>query len=122
MIFLGSIDIAKTSLVLSILTGLTQFIQIRLSVPAYKKEDQPKNPSFGDDFAKSMNTQMRYVMPIFMFIVCLNVSGAVALYWITGSLFMIGQELYIRRTVKSKFNLNSSNSFNGPNQGVITKI
>jgi YidC/Oxa1 family membrane protein insertase len=33
MIFLGSIDIAKTSLVLSILTGLTQFIQIRLSVP-----------------------------------------------------------------------------------------
>lgn len=103
--FLGIVDIAKTSLVLSILTGIAQFIQIRLSVPAYKKEENQsgKEPTFGEDFAKSMNVQMRYVMPVFMFIVCLNVSGAVALYWITGSLFTIGQELYLKRTVKDKF-------------------
>jgi YidC/Oxa1 family membrane protein insertase len=101
--FLGYFDITKTSLILSILTGIAQFIQIRLSVPALEKKDNTKEQTFGEDFARSMNMQMRYVMPVFMFIVCLNVSGAVALYWITGSIFMIFQELYLRRTVKSKF-------------------
>jgi YidC/Oxa1 family membrane protein insertase len=103
--FLGLFDITKTSLILSILTGIAQFIQIRLSVPAYEKPAvvEGKTPSFSDDLAKSMNVQMRYVMPIFMFIVCLNVSGAVALYWITGSIFMIAQELYLRKTIKKDF-------------------
>ncbi len=98
--FLGLFDITKTSLILSILTGIAQFVQIRLSVPALEKKDDKKEQTFGEDFARSMNVQMRYVMPVFMFIVCLNVSGAVALYWITGSIFMILQELYLRRTVK----------------------
>lgn len=101
--FLQYFDITKTSLILSVLTGIAQFIQIRLSVPALEKKEEGKAQSFGDDFARSMNMQMRYIMPVFMFIVCLNVSGAVALYWITGSIFMIAQELYLRKTVKSKF-------------------
>lgn len=101
--FLQYFDITKTSLILSVLTGIAQFIQIRLSVPALEKKEEGKVQSFGDDFARSMNMQMRYIMPVFMFIVCLNVSGAVALYWITGSIFMIAQELYLRKTVKSKF-------------------
>jgi len=50
-----------------------------------------------------MNLQMRYVMPVIIFIICLKISGAVAIYWITGSLFMICQELYFRRTVKKGF-------------------
>lgn len=101
--FLGLIDITKTSAFLGVLAGLAQFIQIRLSVPAYKPSTKPKvdgKKDFSEELAKSMNVQMRYVMPVFMFIVCLTVSGAVALYWITGSLFTIGQELYFRKTIK----------------------
>lgn len=100
-LFLGIIDVGGRSVLLSIFAGLAQFVQIRLSVPAYTPPSNPsKNPSFSDDLAKSMNVQMRYVMPIIMFFVCLSVSGAVALYWITGSLFTIGQELYFRKTIK----------------------
>lgn len=100
-LFLGFIDVSVRSVVLSVIAGLAQFVQIRLSVPAYVAPANPKaNPSFGDDLAKSMNVQMRYVMPLIMFFVCLSVSGAVALYWITGSLFTIGQELYFRKTIK----------------------
>ena len=100
--FLGLVDVSSRSFILSVLAGLAQFIQIRLSVPAYKKPEQVSSgtPSFSDDLARSMNVQMRYVMPVFMFLVCLSVSGAVALYWITGSVFTIGQELYFRRTIK----------------------
>lgn len=101
-LFLGLIEVGGRSVVLSILAGLAQFVQIRLSVPVYTptSKDPSKPASFGDDLAKSMNVQMRYVMPIFMFFVCLSVSGAVALYWITGSLFTIGQELYFRKTIQ----------------------
>ncbi len=101
-LFFGLVDVSKTSLILSILAGLAQFVQIRYSVPAYTPpaEGSKNKSTLGDDFARSMNVQMRYVMPIFMFVVCLTVSGAVALYWITGSLFAIGQELYFRNTIK----------------------
>lgn len=103
-IFLGLIDVSGRSLLLSILAGVAQFIQIQLSLPAYtpKKPDENGKTKFSDDLAKSMNTQMRFVMPIFMFIVSFSVSGAVAIYWITGSLFTIGQELYFRKTIKKK--------------------
>lgn len=105
--FLGFVDVSVRSVILSVLAGLAQFVQIRLSVPAYTAPANPsKNPSFSDDLAKSMNVQMRYVMPVFMFFVCLSVSGAVALYWITGSVFTILQELYFRRTIKKDANNN----------------
>lgn len=99
--FLGLFDITKTNFWLSVLTGLAQFVQIRLSVPAHIPAPEGSKPAgFSDDLARSMNVQMRYVMPIFMFIVCLKLSAAIALYWITGSLFTIAQELYLRKTLK----------------------
>ncbi len=104
-LFLGLIDITKVSVVLGVLAGAAQFVQIRLSVPAYKpKEGSEKKKmgerDFSEELARNMNMQMRYVMPVIMFVICLTVSGAVALYWITGSLFTIGQELYFRKTLK----------------------
>jgi membrane protein insertase Oxa1/YidC/SpoIIIJ len=100
--FLGFVDVGGRSLVLSILAGIAQFVQIQFSLPKYvAPKDKSKTPTFSDDLAKSMNVQMRYVMPVFMFIVSFSVSGAVALYWITGSVFTICQELYFRRTIKS---------------------
>lgn len=101
-LFLGLIDVSTRSFILSVFAGLTQFIQIRLSVPVYKKPENQNNPTFSDDLARSMNVQMRYVMPIFMFFISLSVSGAVALYWITGSVFTIFQELYFRKTIKKE--------------------
>lgn len=99
--FLGIIDVTHSSIYLSILAGLAQFAQIRLSVPAHTPVATGSGKkSFSEDLTRSMNTQMRYVMPVFMFIISLYVSGAVALYWITGSLFMIAQELYFRKTIK----------------------
>ncbi len=100
--FLGLIDVANRSFLLSVLAGLAQFVQIQISLPKLKPRDPNKQNSFSDDLAHSMNIQMKYVMPIFMFIVSFSVSGAVALYWITGSLFTIGQELYFKRTIKKE--------------------
>lgn len=96
--FLGLIDISKSSKVLAVLAGVSQFISIRLSVPPHVPTSD--TPNFKDDLAKSMNTQMRYVMPAFVFFISLGVSGAVALYWITSNIFTIGQEIYFRGNIK----------------------
>jgi membrane protein insertase Oxa1/YidC/SpoIIIJ len=53
--------------------------------------------SFKEDFARTMNLQMRYFLPAVVGVVAYNISGAVSLYWITSNLFAIGQEIYVRR-------------------------
>ena len=102
--FLGLVDISVRSLPLGIIAGISQFFQVQFSVPKYKAPENmgTAGPSFKDDLARSMNMQMRYVLPVFVFFISLGVSGAVALYWITSNLFTIAQELYFRKTVKKQ--------------------
>jgi membrane protein insertase Oxa1/YidC/SpoIIIJ len=94
MIFLGFFDISKPQFIFGIIAGGTQFLQAQLSIPPHKPAEKK---SFQDDLARSMNIQIRYVLPAFVLIFSLTVSGAVTLYWITGNIFTILQELYIRR-------------------------
>ena len=49
-----------------ILAALTQFYQMKLAIPPIKK--QAGENSFKDNLARSMNVQMRYVMPFFIFL------------------------------------------------------
>ncbi len=95
------LTISQPAIILGFFAAISQFFQAQYSVPPFvpsKNLDGKK--SFKDDFAKSMNMQIKYVIPFFIFIFSFKVSGAVALYWTTKSLFMIGQELVIRHTVR----------------------
>lgn len=100
MNFLGIINITHKSVFLALLAGVTSFFQIRYSVPAYKK-DTTKTPTFTDDLAKSMNTQMRYVFPFIVVFISYSISGVVALYWATSNVFTLGQEMVIRKRYKN---------------------
>ena len=95
MHFLGIIDITKGSLLLAILVAVSQYFQVRFAMPAMK----PKSAGFSvkDDFARTLNLQMRYFLPALVGVISYNISGAVSLYWITSNIFAIGQELYVRR-------------------------
>ena len=57
VLFLGLLDITKKNIWLSIVVGITQFIQIRYSVPAFVPTGKGGKQ---EDFARSMNVQMRY--------------------------------------------------------------
>ncbi len=98
------LDISQKSVVLGALAGVLQFIQIRYSLPAYKKKEVGQAATFKDDFARSMNVQMRFVMPVIVFIASLGFTAAMSIYWIISTSFTIGQELYFRRTVKKGAN------------------
>lgn len=97
MRFLGLIDITKGSLVLAVLVSVSQYFQVRFSMPVMK----PKTAglSVKDDFARTLNLQMRYFLPALVGVIAYNISGAVSLYWITSNVFAIGQELYVRKRV-----------------------
>lgn len=90
-------NILEKSLVLAILAGAAQFLQAQFAMPPVPPKAE--TPSIGNDLARSMQLQMKYVLPIFMGFVAYAVSGAVALYFITSSLFTIAQELIVRRSL-----------------------
>ncbi len=103
MTFLGVFHIAESkSFVLAFLAALTQHIQARLSFPKTepKKPEQTGKVDFQADFMKGMQIQIKWVLPVMIFGISYGLISVVALYWTVSNLFGIGQELYIRETIK----------------------
>ncbi|MCI5108671.1 MAG: YidC/Oxa1 family membrane protein insertase [Candidatus Pacebacteria bacterium] len=96
VMFLGLIDITSKSWILAICAAVTNFFQIRYSMPAYTPKEGAER-TLKDDFAKSMQLQMKYVFPVVVLFIAYSISGAIAIYWTTSNLFMIGQELVLRK-------------------------
>jgi YidC/Oxa1 family membrane protein insertase len=97
MVFLGFLDISQKSLVLAVLAGVSQYLQARYMPQPIPSKTSGSTANFSDSFAKSMNTQMKYVFPFLIAFIAYSISGAVALYWITSNLFMVAQQIYVKR-------------------------
>lgn len=102
--FLGLIDIGSESLLLAILAGVSQYFQAYF-MPQTVSSSTNKG-SFQDSLTKSMHMQMKYILPVFIFVILGTdwffpaLSGAVALYWITSNIFAIGQQIYVDKKRK----------------------
>jgi YidC/Oxa1 family membrane protein insertase len=95
--FLGLIDLTEKSIFLGILAGSFQFVQTKLLLPTAKNSgDKKTEPSLRSDLAKTMQFQMKFMMPALIGFLAYNFGGAVALYLITSSIFSIGQEIYMK--------------------------
>lgn len=93
-------DLAAKSAILAATAGIAQYFQADLSLGRQGPTPPPKNgatPTFQEDFAKSMQMQMRYVLPVMITFIAYSASAAVALYWTTSNILSIAQELLIRR-------------------------
>lgn len=97
MLFFGMLDITARSLPLAALAGIFQFIHVNLSMPKIAPRPEGEAPSMKDDFARSMNMQMRYVMPVLIFVFAYTISAAIALYFTVSSLMSILQEFVVRK-------------------------
>lgn len=93
--FLGIFDISQKGYVFPFLAAMTQFFQMKLAIPPIKKQEMGN--TFKDNLAKSMNVQMRYIMPVFILFIGLKLSSAIALYWTTMNVFAIVHETIVRR-------------------------
>lgn len=97
MNFLGMVDITGKSVWLSLLAAVTQYYQIKISLPPMPPRDPNKAPDMKEEFMRNMHLQMRYVMPVIIFFASYVISAAIALYFFVSNIVAILQELYIRK-------------------------
>ncbi len=94
MEFFG-VNVMAKSWIFALLAAVSQFFQMRISLPAPKQGKS--SGEFKDELAKSMNVQMKYVMPVIIFFIARSFPVVVSLYLITSSVFTILQEIYTKR-------------------------
>ncbi len=100
-VFLNLIDMMEKSLLLAILAGASQYIQIQLILPKIDFKSNKKR-NFKEDLMRSMNLQMKFIMPIIVVVISYYLPSAIALYWITSNIFMISQEIFVRRKIEEE--------------------
>jgi YidC/Oxa1 family membrane protein insertase len=100
MHFLGLVDLTSKSYVLAALAGISQYLQAHVAFPA--PAPRSEKSSFQEDLTRSMQVQMKYMLPLVIAFVAYVASAAVALYWITSNIFAIGQELYVKRRLAAE--------------------
>ena len=88
VMFLGFLNLAHKNVFLAALAAGLQFIQSKMMLP--KKQGQ-------DPTAKMMAIQTVYVLPAMTFIFGIQFPAGLMLYWITSTLFGIGQQYYFLR-------------------------
>ncbi len=96
MHFLGLIDIGIRNIPLSIIAGISQFLQLHFS-PATRSVSYKSGASNPNDIAQNMTRNLKYFFPIMVFLISYKISSVVALYWTVSSLFTLAQELYVRK-------------------------
>ena len=105
-VFLGVIDLTGKSIFLAALSGLTQFVQMKLAVPTPPTGSKKNEPTNGEtsqktDISRMMTMQMTYVMPVVIFMIGLRFPAAVSLYWTTMNIFAIIHEMIVRKKAES---------------------
>lgn len=101
MTFLG-INIATKSIIFALLAGIAQYFQMKYSFAQMTTSNTPAvdaKPGMGD-MMMTMQKQMKYTFPILMVLIAYSVNSAIALYLITSSLFALGQEVVMRRSLR----------------------
>lgn len=99
------IDLGAPSLLLGVIAGIFQFIQMKYLSP------QPQSsPGANEDAAKmmeSMQKNMTYIFPAMTVFIALRLPAALALYWTISTLFGIVQQIIVKRSLKLQSNLPS---------------
>ena len=90
-LFLGLISLSEPSLLLAILTSIVQFFQLKRVNPQSKQKKTKKKDSIMQ-FSNMAQKQMPYFLSAFTFAFLTKLPAALGLYWITTSLFSIGQQ------------------------------
>lgn len=98
--FMGFLDLSRSSRVLAVLAGITQFWQARMISP---KKKLPHAPRASDEFmAQAMSKQMLYFLPVLTVVISWGLPAGLALYWVVTTLFTIVQQYVIMRSAPIK--------------------
>lgn len=96
LFFLGLINLGQPNLFLSLLAGVFQFIQSKISLFSQINQNRDSiKSSQKTDASQIIQNQMTYLFPIFTVFIVWQLGAALGLYWITSSLFSIGEQWFV---------------------------
>lgn len=97
--FFGLFKLDKLPGLFLIASAVTQFLSSKLMMPAgvAAEAKAKKSPGAGDDMAAAMQTQMLYLMPAMTLFIGFSFPSGLVLYWLTFSLLMLAQQLWLKR-------------------------
>ena len=95
----GFIDLTKQYWFLGVLTGITMYIFSKRQADAFKsvKNNNENDLSFKAVFAKNMQMQMTYFLPIISGVSAALFPAVIGVYWVTNNILNIFQDIYIKR-------------------------
>lgn len=98
MSFLGYFDLTKTSYILAIIGGITQYIYMSISMPDVSWKDlKSDEKDMKENMMNTFQVYMKYGMPVMVLVLLATTFNVgVGLYWITTNIFMIFQEKVVR--------------------------
>ncbi len=105
MMLFGLIDLSEKSIVLAVVAGISQFLQLYLSPsmkPLASIGTASEEPKGAPDMMTSMQKSMKYTLPVMIAVFAYLVPSAIALYWIITNIFTIAQEIVIRKRMEKK--------------------
>jgi YidC/Oxa1 family membrane protein insertase len=105
--FLGLINLREASILMVGLAALVQYFQAKLSLPASGEASKGRSESDrGLSQAKAGQT-MVLVGPIVTFLVLWKLPAAIGLYWLSSSLFSLGQQILVNRKFNAEPKINN---------------
>lgn len=96
------LDLAQKSYLLAFLTGFTQYIYLSISSAFRKDKNDTSEKTEQERMMAMVGSSMKYTMPIMITVFAYIIGGAVALYWVTSNVFMIIQELFIQKKLRTQ--------------------
>jgi len=86
----GIVSMAKPNAILAVLSGLTQFVQVKMLTPKKQASDVK-------DSQAQMTAMMNYTFPALTVFIAWGLPAALPTYWITTNFLSIGQQWLIMR-------------------------
>jgi len=113
IMFLGFIDLSARSVVLALLAGATQYLQIKLS-PNFQQmaKNNPKNQQ--EKIVGSIQKKMQFSLPIMITVFAYMLPSAMALYWSVSNIYTLLQEVVVRKRYNKKVNNNIPEKVENP--------
>lgn len=98
-ISLGFLDITSRSIFLALVTGFCQYVQLNRN-QALMKDSSSGSAGLQKEI-QALNSQMLYFFPVMIIIIGWNLPAGLLLYWLTTTLFSIGEQAYIKTRYKN---------------------
>ncbi len=95
--FLNLVNLANPSIVLVLLAAASQYFQAKLTLPASQAS---QNLSKEEKLAKQMSSMTLYFMPVLTVVILYKLPSAIALYWLTTTVFSVIQQVIINKSLK----------------------